>query len=102
MISQFNLSFGFTYSFGALIGLIIFIIDDFFNIGIYVPILIIISTLIITVATFFLPKIELLENKYKDHDRNSKDWKIKGFFALALVFCPPILLVLYMILNIPK
>lgn len=101
-ISQFNLSFGFTYSAGALIGLIIFLIDDFFNIERYVPILIIVSISIITIATFFLPNVGFLENKYKDYDRTSKDWKIKGVLALAFVFCPPILLIIYIILNIPN
>lgn len=96
-ISHFNLAFGYSYSVGSMIGLIIFLIHDFFNIKDYVNIIISISVLLI--ASFFLPKIEYLENKYKDYDKESKEWKINGFLSLAFVFGCPILLILYMFLH---
>jgi hypothetical protein len=101
-ISEFNLGFGYTYSAGALSGLIIFLIDDFFGIEKYVNTLIIVAISLLTICSFFLPKIDFLENKYKDYDRTNKEWKIRGFLSLTLVFGPPILLILYMLFRLPN
>jgi hypothetical protein len=101
-IAEFNLGFGYTYSAGALLGLIIFLIDDFFAIEKYVNTLIVVSISLLTISSFFLPKIDFLEDKYKNYDRTSKEWKIRGFLSLIVVFGPPILLILYMIINTPR
>lgn len=101
-ISEFNLGFGYTYSFGALVGLLIFLINDFFHIDKIVIPLLVSSIVFITISSFFLPKVEYLEEKFKNYDRASREWKIKGVLSLILVFGSPILLVIYMIINIPK
>jgi len=82
-------------------GLIIFSIDDFFGIEKYVSKLIIVSIVLLTITTFFLPKIDILEDRYKKYDRTSKERKTKGFLSLILVFGSPILLVLYMLFKTP-
>lgn len=93
-ISELNL--GFAYSAGALLGLMIFLIDDIFAIEKYVNTLIVVSISLLTISSFFLPKIDFLEDKYKNYDRTSKEWKIRGFLSLIVVFGPPILLIVYM------
>jgi hypothetical protein len=96
-ISEFNLGFGYTYSAGALVGLLIFLINDLFAIDKYVIPLIITLITLVTISSFFLPKVDFLELKFKNYDRTSKEWKIKGVLSLILVFGSPILLMLYMI-----
>lgn len=101
-ISEFNVGFGYTYSAGALVGLLVFLINDLFSIDKFVIPLLVTSIVFVTISSFFLPKIDFLEQKFKNHDRTSKEWKIKGVLSLILVFGSPVLLIVYMILNTPK
>jgi uncharacterized membrane protein YkvI len=85
-----------------LVGLLIFLINDLFSIDKFVIPLLVTSIVFVTISSFFLPKIDFLEQKFKNYDRTSREWKIKGVLSLILVFGSPVLLILYMILNIPK
>lgn len=98
-VSSFNLGYGFTFSICCSGTLLMYLFDYIFDFKEYFEIIYIFVIISLIILSLFMPNIQDIEEAYKNHDRSTLEWKIKGYLSMLFIFGPPIFIIIYMFIN---